>query len=255
MWDFGRADYMAFRAKIAQTNWETCFDYDYIDLVAQNWTDTLLNIARETIPNKMVTVRPWDKPFYNGYLRRLRRNKNRAHNLAKSDNTSAAWQQFRVTRNLYFSEIKRLKFEHEQKLLSSMKSTLTSNPRKWWSFSKKLFGNSQTGIPTLNDNGIIITNDLDKANSFNNFFKQTATLDDSNAVLPPDYPTLCDSTLETFYVEEADTRNYLHKLNANKAFGPDGISPKLLKEGASELAPSLTKLFNRSLQDGKFPKL
>ncbi len=136
-----------------------------------------------------------------------------------------------------------------------MKSTLTTNPRKWWSFSKKLFGNSQTGIPTLNDNGIIITNDLDKANSFNNFFKQTATLDDSNAVLPPDYPTLCDSTLETFYVEEADTRNYLHKLNANKAFGPDGISPKLLKEGASELAPSLTKLFNRSLQDGKFPKL
>jgi hypothetical protein len=255
MWDFGRADYMAFRAKIAQTNWETCFDYDDIDCVAQNWTDTLLNIARETIPNKMVTVRPWDKPFYNGYLRRLRRNKNRAHNLAKSDNTSTAWQQFRVTRNFYFSEIKRLKFEHEQKLLSSMKSTLTTNPRKWWSFSKKLFGNSQTGIPTLNDNGIIITNDLDKANSFNNFFKQTATLDDSNAVLPPDYPTLCDSTLETFYVEEADTRNYLQKLNANKAFGPDGISPKLLKEGSSELAPSLTKLFNRSLQDGKFPKL
>jgi hypothetical protein len=97
MWDFGRADYMAFTAKIAQTNWETCFDYDDIDCVAQNWTDTLLNIARETIPNKMVTVRPWDKPFYNGYLRRLRRNKNRAHNLAKSDNTSAAWQQFSYT--------------------------------------------------------------------------------------------------------------------------------------------------------------
>jgi len=42
--------------------------------------------------------------------------------------------------------------------------------------SKSLFGNSHIGISTVNNNGTIITNDLDKANSFNNFFKEAATL-------------------------------------------------------------------------------
>ena len=39
----------------------------------------------------------------------------------------------------------------------------------------------------------------------------------------------------------------------NKACGPDKICARLLKEGAAELSPSLTTLFNKLLQDAVLP--
>ena len=39
----------------------------------------------------------------------------------------------------------------------------------------------------------------------------------------------------------------------SKAAGPDGISAQMLKETASVIAPSLSKLFNCSLSQGYFP--
>ena len=39
-------------------------------------------------------------------------------------------------------------------------------------------------------------------------------------------------------------RKQLQKLNTNKATGPDGISPRILKEGEEQLAPMLACIFN-----------
>jgi hypothetical protein len=42
----------------------------------------------------------------------------------------------------------------------------------------------------------------------------------------------------------------LISLDVNKAFGPDGILARILKETAQEIAPSLCVLFNQSLESG-----
>ena len=39
------------------------------------------------------------------------------------------------------------------------------------------------------------------------------------------------------------------------AAGPDGIHPRILKELASELAPILCNIYQRSLRDGILPKV
>ena len=44
------------------------------------------------------------------------------------------------------------------------------------------------------------------------------------------------------------------KMNATKASGPDLISPRLLKEGADIIARTYSIIFNRSLDQGYFPK-
>ena len=46
----------------------------------------------------------------------------------------------------------------------------------------------------------------------------------------------------------------LKNLDTNKACGPDCIDAIILKECASELSPSLTRIFNYSLQSGRFPE-
>jgi hypothetical protein len=45
----------------------------------------------------------------------------------------------------------------------------------------------------------------------------------------------------------------LYNLDPNKASGPDNIAIRLLKECASTIVPSLTSLFNKSLQLGILP--
>ena len=48
---------------------------------------------------------------------------------------------------------------------------------------------------------------------------------------------------------------FLETLDTTKANGPDGISAWMLKETALSIAPSVTKLFNLSIQSGCFPVL
>ena len=47
---------------------------------------------------------------------------------------------------------------------------------------------------------------------------------------------------------------YILSLDSSKANGPDGISVQMLKGTAHSIAPSITKLFNISIRQGRFSK-
>ena len=46
----------------------------------------------------------------------------------------------------------------------------------------------------------------------------------------------------------------MNQLNPTKATGPDNIKPRVLKEVASEIAPSLTLIYRASMKSGIVPK-
>ena len=47
----------------------------------------------------------------------------------------------------------------------------------------------------------------------------------------------------------------LKSLDSNKATGPDELGNKLLKLVSTEISPILTRIFNKSFTDGKFPEI
>ena len=55
-------------------------------------------------------------------------------------------------------------------------------------------------------------------------------------------------------VSENDTLKLLCGLKEAKADGPDKINAKLVKDSTEVICPTLTKIFNRSLQQSIFPK-
>ena len=67
--------------------------------------------------------------------------------------------------------------------------------------------------------------------------------------LPMKYKPICDITI---YPE--GIQKLLSNLNPHKATGPDGISPRILKELAPELAPILSFIYQTSLNTGKLPQ-
>ena len=59
--------------------------------------------------------------------------------------------------------------------------------------------------------------------------------------------------MDDIHVEEEDVKKLLHRTSPRKATGPDYIPARVMKDCASELAPILTIIFNKSLQEGTVP--
>ena len=94
---------------------------------------------------------------------------------------------------------------------------------------------------------------MEKAELFNRFFVGKCQLNEINAYLPNELELKTHSTLSYISVTLNEVTDSLLKLEVTKAYGPDFISPRLLKEGAHQLAPSLTSLFNYSLNTCQIP--
>ena len=61
-------------------------------------------------------------------------------------------------------------------------------------------------------------------------------------------------TINPLFITVNGVEKILSGLNVKKASGPDNISCKILRELATELAPSLTNIFNQSLDTGQILK-
>ena len=85
---------------------------------------------------------------------------------------------------------------------------------------------------------------------FNRFFASVSTVDSPMEEISctPSNTVMVDLTLTVTTVQTA-----LEALEVGKATGPDEIPAKLLKGTAPVIAPSLCKIFNKSLQLGSLP--
>ena len=104
-------------------------------------------------------------------------------------------------------------------------------------------------------NGTMTVNNTEKADTLSNFFSSVFTpVEDTGTI-----PTLPDRSymepLTTIMIETDDVMKILENLKTHKAAVPDGIHPRILKELASELAPILCNIYQRSLRDGILPKV
>jgi hypothetical protein len=257
MWNFKEADFDGFRKKLSESLWENCFETDDPNLICENWTSSFLEISRQYVNSKVVTVRPNDKSWYSTNLRRLCRLKDRAHRKWVRLRSDLNWDDYSVARNFYFDECDRIKLEHEEALSLTLATEAKQNPKKWWGLAKQIMGNNKaSSYPSLVSEGNIYTTDEEKAQIFNETFLNISKLNappTTNLEIDP-VPTT-DKELEMIIVKEQDVKDILSTINTNKAYGPDDISPRLIKEAGNTIVKVLTKIFNISLAKGIFPAL
>ena len=259
VWNFSSINETNFRSQLCNYDWDNSFAKSDIDDIAGEFTNNILETAKSHIDHKEVVIRPNDKSFFNGYLRRLRRKLNRLHKIVKLKNNVTHWERYRSNRNFYFREVKRCKQEYFDNIYENFDvSKLSTND--YFKTANRLLpfkkSNSDSCIPPLNNNGIIITKDADKARLFNEFFACASKLNDSNAKLPVNsYPIPGISIISEIIITEQEVKDQINILKCNKGFGPDQISPKFIKFGGHTLITPLTSLFNKSLQCARVPKI
>ena len=143
--------------------------------------------------------------------------------------------------------------------MSTLNNT-KKNPKKIWKMVNKLTNkhSKTTNITKVITDDKIIEESRVITNTFNTFFNEigvnlTEGLPES-ATTPESYITLRNSIFEIQNVSETDVFKLLSTIKSSKATGHDRISPKLLKDSAGVIAPTLTKIFSQPITARIFPE-
>ena len=252
IWSFKNTDFTAYRQALENTLWDELICED-VNLSANNMTDVINQSASLHIPNKVVTIRKNDPPWFNNSIRKIIRCRKRAHRKAKRTNNPDHWAKFRSLRNKSIATIRTCKEHYFNNLTEKLVDEHT-DPKNWWKVAKLItnIDGSKKEIPPLISNNTLYESDQDKTELFNNYFIAQSTINDDN-IFPPDINE-GDYSLGDIHISETDVSDVLRLLNTSKASGPDQINPTLLKEASAQLCKPLSKLFNNSLTSGKFPE-
>ena len=73
IWSYKKADSDGLRESLNQFDWNPCFSSTSFSEMRGAWTHSFLSMARQFIQNKLATTRSNDIPYYNSYLRKLKK--------------------------------------------------------------------------------------------------------------------------------------------------------------------------------------
>ena len=227
-WSFEQGDYNLLRGKASLTNWDHLYDAD-INKHAQNISNQIM-IAKECIPKRKTRIKPDEPVWIKSEIRRLKRKRKRAFRKAKRTNLREHWVKFKQLRNRVINLIRDSKQSHKDKIANKLRSGTLSS-RDWWHTLKSVIApNSKSSIPPLEKDGILIVDDVDKANVLNDFFRDQTIINDNGVELPQfdNYNVL--SELSSLHLTPDEIETVLKSLPVGKAAGPDGINNRILRE-------------------------
>ena len=137
-------------------------------------------------------------------------------------------------------------------------STKLANPstssKAYWSILKTFVNGKKIPmiLPLLfNDN--FITNFLEKANLFNEFFRKQCQPLQNNISLPKSNTDHTENRLNVIIFENEKLLKIIQSSDANKAYGCDGISIRMLKQSSPSIIKLLSIIFQNYLKSGTFP--
>ena len=119
----------------------------------------------------------------------------------------------------------------------------TQNFRQWQKVSI---------IPPVLVNDKFITNFLEKANLFNEFFSKQRH-PQNNSTLPKSNTYHTENRLNDFIFDNEKLQKIIQSLDASKAHGYDGISIRMLKLCSPSIIKPLSIIFQTCLKSNTFP--
>ncbi len=130
-----------------------------------------------------------------------------------------------------------------------------TNPKSFYNYAKKKMKTKSGIADQTKKDGSTASSNKEKAEVLNNFFSSVFTTE--NIQNMPELKGIADLKVKMtdLKVTSDQVKQRLVELKPNKATGPDGVSPRMLKELAGSLAKPLSIIMNKSLQEGRLPNI
>lgn len=202
-------------------------------------------LAKDTVEKKTIRTFPNQKPWVDKTIRDVLRSRTAAYNkgLASGD-----MELYRAASYNVRKAVKEAKQRYGRKLESQLQQ---SDSRSLWQGLRKItdYKVKNTGMTNA---------DATLADELNNFYArfEAAAKDASDVNASGANGCRQENTASTggaFVITEHDVRRAFRKVNTKKAAGPDGISGRILRACADQLAPVFTEIFNISLSQSVIP--
>lgn len=255
--DFERADWVGFRANLAQTPLLAAVQgTSDINIAWKVWHNIFLDKAARFVPSRYITLRPNNARWMTSDLHKLSRQKHRLFAAAKRSHQAEDWDRYRQARNRCTAEFQKAKTAYVRRTHAKLRDEADGSHR-WWRLAKSLarITNPTVSIPDMSDNGIALSSENDKADLLARFFARQCTdanpqADTCGAPFPlsPSHPRF-----EFPPITEQLTLRRLQRLPIHKATADKLITNRMLRECAPFICSSLTYLFNLSLSTSTFP--
>ena len=242
---------------LSQVPWNALLsNTDDIDELAETFTTVLKEEINVCIPNKTVLIRPQDKPGMTGRVRSLFRKCHRLHKIASKSNSIVDIENHKIARREAKAEWRSAQKSFYEHMYNKIEKA-ESKSKAYWKMTKSLFGHKKMqSIPSLSRNGVIYTDDINKATILNEYFVSQTMPNNSDLSVLNDYDTLTDPSIpiiDQITVSKEKILGTLKSLKIDKSCGPDGIGNRVLKACADSLAEPLMTISQHSLNTGKFP--
>ena len=214
--------------------------------------DGLQEGIRRFIPHK--TAKSKDNfPWITADIRKMMRKRDKLYSRQKSSRTAENISQFKSLKHRVQREVRSAYWNYVESIIEPMDEEKPyEGMKRFWTLMKHARSDSG-GIAPLRDQGQLVSDARGKAEILNRQFESVFTKDQTATqdVPSPSSPFL---TAPDIHITSEGVLKLLSNLKPHKAAGPDQISPRIMKEMAVTLAPTLTTIFQKSLQTGEVPK-
>ncbi len=255
IWDYDKANTNAIRESILKFPWEVHLSNLSPNEQASFFTETLLNVFSNFIPNQNIKVKPRDPPWLNRDIKNLLMRSKRAYKkFIRRGCREEEREQVTLLREDVSRSIENAKQTHLEKLGNDLANKDTGI-KKYWSIINSFFNkNKFPVIPPLLVNDVFVTNCTKKAQLFNAHFVQQCSLIETGSTLPQ-FHSLTDQRLDSCNITEENILKLIRSLDPNKAHGWDGISVRMIRICDFSIVTPLKIIFQNCLENGVFPKI
>ncbi len=210
--------------------------------------EVLCDATLKYVPRKIIKVNQNPPPpWMTDKVKSKTLSKWEAFREMKRKNTSTTRERYAKLRNQTKWEVRKAVRTYEKKIAEDSKN----NPKAFYKYIKSKT-KVRHGIPDLEMNNEIASDDLQKANMLNNFYTSVFTHEDTNHIPEPGF-LFTDALLTDLVITESRVRKVLKSINQNKSPGADKHHPRVLKELQEQLVKPLTELFNKCIDEGYLP--
>ena len=214
-----------------------------VDELTVTVSDYIKFCVSNSIPSKKVKLFPNNKPWITPEIKTLLNKKKQLF----GQNNKDQLKELQKTIDLAIQDQKRT---YKQKIESHFTD---NNMKKVWNGMRMMSGYSNGSCKSCP----LPKTSVDFANELNSFYNRFDCYDfskETNELLVN--LTNDPMAVEPFLVVcEDEVRREFSRLNPNKAAGPDGVTPRVLKSCCSQLAPIFTFIYNWSFELSYVPQL
>ena len=251
-----KADANIIRKALDSVNWERLFDSKNINEQVIALNETILDVFRNYVPNKYITIDDKDPVWMNGNIKSKIKTKNLLFKQyiqnGRFESDFVFLEKLITEINELISSTKNLYYENLAKKLNNP----LLQAKTYWSILKSFYTEKKIPIipPLLVDNNFVTDIQM-KADIFNKFFAEQCTPLKNNSVLPANQMFLTQSRLKYIDFNEDEILKIIRALNIHKAHGHDDISIRMIKICDKSLLKPLMLLFENSTKSFCYPDI